>query len=274
MYVINGVELDNESHGWYMLRLSQPLTPLIKGLSNVAVPGRHGVLTGVPSFNEPSSNTIVLRCTDVGLESLYSLFTRNGGQGTLQLSDDLDRAIQFELASIEPQGINAEDELINVSVTVRYPTSMWRSTALTTLAPVTLTNPVTTHTMFPGISADVSDADFFISGNFGNFELRDEGSGSWVKTILPWPNVAGTGLLFVGATGQAFRAQTTNPWVPVADMSRVIDVSGGGGFRMTPTWVTDPSARLASLKLTTTNQSGVTFGARGFNSYAVRNGGI
>jgi len=271
MYTVNDVRLDNESMGWYLLRLSQPLTPLSKNLSSVSVPGRHGVLTGVPSFNAPPTVTLVVRTADAGLEGLYALFLRDGGQGTFRLTDDPSRVIQFELASIEPQGINAEDELINVSITLRFPTSMWRATEeFESYYPVT--SPTMEYNAFYNIGADITDADFFISGNFGNFEFRDAGSGSWVKSIQTWPHVAGTGLLYVGATGQAFRAQDTDYWVPVADMSHVIDVSGGGGFRISPTWETDPTNRVADLFLTTTNQSGVSFRLRGFNSFAIRNG--
>lgn len=274
MYSINGVPLDNDSYGWRLLRRSQPLTATGRNLSNVAVPGRHGVLSGVPSFKTAPITVLVMRTPGESLEALYALFEKNGGKGRLEITDDPSRSTQIELSSIDPEGINAMDELINVTITLRHPTADWRDTGRTTTDAASLPTPVSTFTVLPDISSDIIDADIFIGGNFGNFELKDNGSGSWLKTIKTVPNVAGTGLLYVGATGQAFRATTAAPWTPTADLSDYIDVSGGGGFRISPTWTASPSDRIASLQLTTTNQSGVTFRLRAYNAYALRNGEI
>lgn len=274
MYSVNNVPLDNEDFGWSLLRRTQILTGVTKNLSSVAVPGRHGALPGVPAFKGVPSSTLIIRTPGVNLEALYALFEYNGGMGILQVEDDPTRAAVFELASIDSQGINAADELVNVSVTIRFPTADWRDTAATITAAASMPAPITTFDVLAGIGADITDADIFIGGNFGNFELKDVGSGSWLKSIATWPNVSSTGLLYVGATGQAFRATTAAPWTPTADMSSYVDVSGGGGFRIAPTWSTDPSARIAKLELTTTNQSGVTFRIRAKNAYSLRNGEV
>ena len=253
-----------------MMRGSQPLLGVTKRLASVDVPGRHGTLQGIPAFKGAPTETLVIRTTDLGLEALYALFDKNEGTGLFTLTDDSSRAAVFELASISPQGINAEDQLIDVTVTLRFPTADWRATALTTIAPASIGSGVTTHEILDGISADITDAGIFIGGDFGNMELEDLGSGSWVRTRIAWPHVASTGLLIVGATGQAYRATTAAPWTPLADMSQYIEQSGGGGFRITPTWDTDPSDRIASLQLTATNTSGVTFGVRALNAFALR----
>lgn len=274
MYSINGVPLDNDTYGWRLLRRSQPLTSTGRNLSSVTIPGRHGVLSGVPSFKTAPITTLVMNIPGDTLEILYSVLEKNGGKGRLELTDDPSRSTQIELSSIDPEGINARDELLTVTFTLRHPTADWRETARTTTDALTPPTPVSTFTLLPDISSDITDADIFIGGNFGNFELRDNGSGAWLKTIKTVPFVAGTGLLYVGSTGQAFRATTAAPWTPTADLSDYIDVSGGGGFRISPTWETSPSDRLASLQLTTTNQSGVTFRLRAFNAFALRNGEI
>lgn len=274
MYSINGVALDNEIFGWSLLRRSQPLLGVTKELSSVSVPGRHGVLRGVPAYKGAPTVTLVIRTLGASLEALYATFEANGGTGLFSITADTDRSAVFELMSIDPQGINAEDELVNVSVTLRFPTSDWRATARTAVAPASVSTPVQDFTAFANIGSDITDGDIFVGGNFGNFQLIDAGSGSWVKTAITWPHVASTGLLYVGATGQAFRAATSSPWVPVTDMTNYVEVSGGGGFRISPTWTTDPSDRIAQLELTTTSQSGVTFGVRGFNAYALRNGDL
>lgn len=274
MYTVNEIALDNPTFGWTLMRGTQLLNIITKELSSVGIPGRRGVLHGIPSYNGAPVATVVVRTGKAGLEPLYSLFTANGGNGVLRLTADTSRATEFELAAINPQGLIWEDELIDVTISLRFSTAAWRDTAATITSAVTPSGPVEAFTMLPGISADISDADIFVSGNFGNFELQDVGSGSWLKTVLTWPYVASTGLLYVGSTGQAFRATTAAPWTPTADMSSYVDVSGGGGFRITPTWSSDPSDRLASLELTTTNQSGVTYRVRATNAYELRNGAI
>ena len=274
MYSINGIPLDNDTLNWRLLRRSQPILPVLKNTVDVVVPGRHGVLQGVPSFKSPPSATLVVQTPLSGLEALYVLFERNGGRGLLTATADTARAAVFELTSIAPEHIAEEEKLLNVSITMRFPTADWRETAYTTVTPASVTDPVEYMDILSGIGSDVIDADIFIGGNFGNFELLDGGSGSWLRTALTWPHTSGTGLLYVGATGQAFRATNANPWTPTADVSNLIETSGGGGFRISPTWVSTPSDRIARLSLTTTAQSGVTFGFRAKNAYAIRDGDI
>lgn len=274
MYTVNEVDLDNTTFEWHLLRRTQILTPVNKTTTSVTVPGRHGVIPGIPAFKGVPSSTLVVRTPGWSLEHLYAVFEKNGGRGVLRLTDNDDRSAEFELQSIEPQGINAEDELVNVAITIRFPTADWRGTEEIITSSTSVTTPVQQFGLFSEISSDIADASIFIGGNFGNMELVDEGSGSWLKTILTWPHVASTGLLYVGATGQAFRATTASPWTPTADMSQYVDVSGGGGFRITPRWTSDPSDRIAHLDLTTTSQSGVTFRVRGYNSFALRNGEV
>lgn len=265
----------NDSYGWRLLRKSQLITDITKNLSSVTVPGRPGVLPGVPSFNGAPTATLVVRGPGENVEALYALFTQNGGNGYLALEDDTTRRAAFELASISSNGLTAYDALVDVTIVIRIPTSDWRASLRTTEIPSAVATVVSTRQVLSGISSDVSDMDIFIGGNFGNFEVKDLPSGSWLKTVKTFPYVAGTGLLYVGATGQAFRATTAAPWTPTADMSDYVDVSGGGGFRITPAILAgNPSDRIARVQLTVTATSGVTFGLRAYNAYSMRNGDI
>lgn len=270
MYSVNGIPLDNSDFGWRMLRRSNPLNGVQKELVSVSVPGRNGVLQGIPAFKAAPTITLVIRARGEKLQALYALFEKNGGLGRFELTDDSTRYAIFELASIEAQGINAFDELVDVSVTLRFPTADWRSSDVVTMGPFSPATPVAEYNVFTATTSDITDADIFIAGNFGNFELLDGGSGSWLKTVKTWPHEAGTGLLYVSATGQAFRANTATPWNPTSDMSDYVDVSGGGGFRLTPTWEDDPEESGVDLTLTTTNQSGVTFTVRAREAYSLR----
>lgn len=275
MYVINGVPLQNHTYDWRLLRRSQVIAGVVKNLTSVNVPGRHGVLPGVPSFNNAPTATLVVRGPGQYAEDLVNLFTMHGGRGVLRLEDDVTRAASFELASIDVQGLTAFDELVDVTATIRFPSSDWRATDRTVFGLATVTSVVQEFELLPGISADVVDMDIFVGGNFGNFELKDKASGSWVHTVKSWPHVSNTGLLYVGATGQAFRANSSAPWTPIADMTDYVDVSGGGGFHVSPDLIFgNPSDRIARVELTTTATSGVTFGFRAYNAFAMRNGGV
>lgn len=269
-YLINGHDLNNEALGWRLLRDSQVLGGVTKVLSNVTVPGRNGVIQGVPSRKGAPVVTMVVMTSGKSLEDLYALFEKNGGVGTFQRAGDTTRQAIFELASISSSGINASDGLIKVSIAIRFPSGDWRDTALTTTGPTTVTTPVQDFSVLAGISSDISDASFFLAGNWGNFQLTDLASGSWVKTIKTLSYTAGSGLLYVGTTGQAFRATTAAPWTPTSEVSDYIDVSGGGGFRITSSWTSDPASRSAALELTTTSQTSVALSVRTYNAYSLR----
>lgn len=273
MYSANGIALDDRTKNWRMLRGTQLITQVNKRLSSVTVPGRHGVVPGIQALKNAPTATIQIRCPGESVHLLYTIFEKNGGQGLLTLTDDTSRAAVFEVTSLDTQGITAFDELVTFTATVRFPTADWRETALSTMASTSVTDPVQEFQYFEGMTADIADMDIFVGGDFGNFELQDTVSGSWIHTAQTWPHVADTGLLYVGSTGQAFRAATASPWTPTADMSDYIDVSGGG-FRITPDWDTDPSDTIGTLELTTTSQSGVTFRVRGYNAFTLRNGEV
>lgn len=269
-YLINGHDLNNDTLGWRFLRDSQVITGVTKTLSSVVVPGRNGVLQGIPAYKGAPVAPLVVMTPGRSLEALYALFEHNGGVGTFARASDTTRQAIFELASISSTGINTSDGLIKVTISVRFPTSDWRDTASTTVGPTSVTTPVQDFTMLTGISSDIIDADIFLAGNWGNFQLSDIGSGSWLKTIKTLSYTSGSGILYVGATGQAFRATTAAPWTPVSDVSDYVDVSGGGGFRISQNWTTDPGTRAAKLELTTTSQTGVALTVRTYNAYSLR----
>jgi hypothetical protein len=216
-----------------------------------------------------------MRSTGDAIDALYALFYQNGGVGYLSLMDDPDRHALFELTSMDVQGIDAMDELNTVTIGLRFPTADWRSVDELIYTPTAVTDAIATFELYDGIGAEITDADIFVGGNFGNFELTDEGTGSWLKTIVTWPYVAGTGMLYVAGSGRAFRANVSAPWTPLSEMTSYVDQSGGGGFRISPAPVgLDPFTRHASLELVTSSQASLTFGLRARNAYLVRNGDL
>lgn len=273
MYTVNGVQLDNTGYGWSFLRASTMLTGVTKNLSNTAVPGKNGVLSRIRAYRGAPSATIVIKTPGTALDNLYNLFNQNGGVGFLELTADTTRAALFEVQSIDSAGRTAADSTVVVTIVVRFPTADWRDVAETVIAPATVADSPHALTLLTGISAEISDMDVFVGGNFGTFTLTDS-QGSWLSTRGTWPYVASTGILYQGSTGRAFRATTAAPWTPGADMSGYIDFSSGGGFNITP----DPASGIdtphASLSLVTGARTSLTFGLRAYNAYLLRNGDV
>jgi hypothetical protein len=255
------------------MRASQMLTGISKTLNNTSVPGRNGVIGKIPSYRGAPSTTIIVKTPGTALDQLYSLFTQNNGVGFLELTADTSRAALFELQSIDSAGRTAGDESVVVTIVVRFPTADWRAVAETVIAPATVsTSPASTN-LLAGITAEISDEDVFIGGNFSTFKLTDVGSGSWLSSRIAWPYVASTGMLYQGSTGRAFRATTAAPWTPTTDMSGYVDLSGGG-FRITPDPATGIDNPSANLSLVTGAQTSLTFGLRAYNAYLLRNGDL
>lgn len=273
MYSINGIELENPTFGWRFLRRSQALMNVGKELASIAIPGRNGVLAGVPTFKSAPTATFVIHSTGLGVEALYALLERNGGYGTLALTDDSQRNTSFELASITAEGISASDRLVDVSFTLRFPTADWRATSFTIENP-TVSGTVTNADVFSDISSSIADADIFITGTFGKLRLDDIGSGSWLETVTSWVPAGGLGLLYNTSTGRTWTASTADPWTPITELGGYFNTSGSGGFRIAPTWSTDPSVRTGKVKLTLTTATSVTFKIRAKKAFALRDGSI
>jgi hypothetical protein len=221
-----------------------------------------------------STAVIVVKTPGVNLSRLYRLFSMNGGIGFLELTSDTSRAILFEVASFDSAGRTAEDETVVVTIAIRFPTADWRDVAQTVIAPSSITDSPHALHLFEGIEAEIYDADVFVGGNFGTFTLTDAGSGAWLSTRVAWPYVSGTGVLYQGSSGRAFRATVAAPWTPGADMSSYIDVSGGGGFRITPDATEGIDDPYANLSLVTGSRTSLTFGLRAANAYLLRDGDV
>lgn len=271
MYSINGVALDNEDFGWSVLRRSQPLTSVSSRGTDVRVPGRRGALS-VPSDLEPPTTTFVVRTPGENLETLYALVLQPNG--VLSLTDDATRYAAYDQPSLSPEGINARDALVNVSITLRLFEAAWNDSSVTTGSSISITASPQTITLLPGISADVYDLDFFISGPFSTFTLTDS-SGAWLGTAKTWAGTGTDGLFYSGSLGRAFSSTTADPFNPGADVSDYLDTSGGKGFRITPYCVGgDPSNREGHLTLVTGGHSSVKARFRTRGAYALRNGDV
>lgn len=272
MYSVNGINLDDEDRGWRVLRKgTQAIFGITKRLTSVVVPGYDGVFKAPSTRSEQPLIFQVLSKRE-NVEELLALLDRP----TLIVTknDDPTRSAAGELVSAIPSGEFPFDDLVYITVTININGGAWRSVTSTITGPITITDPVQQITLLDGISAPIRDMDVFIGGVIGQFQLVDS-QGSWLKSTQAWvPNTSGTGMLYVGATGQTFVANVANPWTPVSDAGHLVDVSGGGGFKMTPELVSgDPAVRRAHLTLTTLTQTSATIRVRAKNAYSMQYGG-
>lgn len=266
MYSLNGVALHDQTRGWRILRAG---TNTKLGISNrlnqVPAPGRNGYVPAPKTFSEQMF-VFVVRTTLAGLEPLLTLCA---AATELTLDDDLTKEARVELASAMPESDSPLDAMQDVTITLIAYEGVWRDVSAVTEGPTSITTPSQSLTMLTGLSGPIADMDVFIRGDFGQFTLLDSG-GSWLKTTQAWVGSSSTGIFFSGITGQAFLANESSPWTPVSDVSQYVDVSGNGGFQLTPKMVSgNPASRRVELTLTTLSQTSTTLRVRAKRAYRI-----
>lgn len=272
MYKVNGVALENPAFGWSFLDSSRVFGGAAEDVNSVVVPGRPGYIP-VPAALEAAKLRFDFHLPEPHIETLFALFRAR--PRVISYESDLvpHREAQYVFVSASSPELTDDRGWYEVSVVLEVPGAVWRDVAAATLGPVAIANPVEEVTLLAGISAEVFDADVFLSGVFGQMELRDLASGTWLRTTKPWVGSGTTGLLFLGATGQAFVANVAAPWTPVSEAGGFVDQSGGGGFRIAPAMVgTDPTVRRGELQLTTLSQTSVNLSVRARGAYLIRAG--
>jgi hypothetical protein len=264
VYSINGVSLHDPARGWRILRSGTSTQGgITNSINRVAAPGRNGYIPAPSTFTE---QVIVfnVRATRASLESLLMLASV---ASTLRRTDDPTKEARVELASAIPTGEAPLDGTFDVTITLSAFEGVWRDSVTVVVGPTGVTSPSQAFNILDGISAPMTDMNLFLRGVFGQFTLTDSG-GSSIKTTRGWPGSSSIGLLYVGATGQAFFANESSPFVPTSDASQYIDVSGNGGFRMTPKMVSgNPSVRRVELSLTTLTQTSTTLRVQAKRAY-------
>jgi hypothetical protein len=267
MYSLNGVPLNEGHAGWRILRDGTNTQGGTTNLLNrVPVPGRPGYRPGPSTYSEQVL-VFRVRTPRARLEELLALCD---AATVLTLTDDATKEALVEIASAIPSASDTPmDAVHDVTITVVIYDGVWRDVTAVTEGPLTVDAPTETFSgLLENISAPVFDADIFMRGVFDEFTLTDSG-GSWLKTTREWNlGASDKGLLYVGATKQAFLANESAPWTPLADVSQYVDVSGNGGFRLTPKLVSgNPANREVELSLVTLAQTSTTLRVRAKRAY-------
>lgn len=268
-YSLNDIPLHDQARGWKILRDGTSTQGgITNSLNKVSLPGRPGY-NPAPSTYTEQAVILTLRCTRAGLEPLLVLCA---AATELKRTDDATKVARVQLASAIPTSDAPLDSMFDVTITLIIPDGAWRDvdfapTVSDGTQAIAITTPTQAITALSGLAAPVFDALVFVRGVFGQFTLTDSG-GSFLKTTRSWPGTATTGLLYNGLTNQAFFANDATPFVPVSDASQYIDVSGNGGFRLTPSLVSgNPAVRQVSLSIVTLSQTSTAFRIRAKRAY-------
>jgi hypothetical protein len=264
MYSLNGISLHEGHAGWRILRSgTNTQGGITNAINRVPAPGRNGYTPTATTFSEQII-VFVVRTPRSRLDELLALCS---AASILTRTEDASKQMYVELASALPESKAPLDATFDVSITLSAYRGVWRDATLQTFGPTNITSPTQAFTMFNNISAPIADMDIFISGVFGQFTLVDSG-GSFLKTRKAWPGSSTTGIAYFGSTGQAFKANSTNPWVALADASQYVDTSGNGGLQLTPKLVSgNPANRRVELSLTTLSQTSTQLLVRAKRAY-------
>lgn len=264
-YSINGTPLQNDTYKWRILRDgTQTIAGITKNLSKVPVPGRPGY-NPAPSTYTEQLVVLVIRTPRTNLEALLNLCD---AATSLTRTDDATKEMYVELASATVNGDAPFDAMFDVTITLSGYQGVYRDVSPTTIGPTTIASPTVTLDVFAGMSAPIFEADIFMRGQFGQFVITDAG-GSVLKTVSAPPGQLSTnGILWLGASQQAFVALESSPFTPVSDASAYVDQSANGGFRITPVMVSgNPANRKGTLTITTLTQTSTTIRVRGKAAY-------
>ena len=268
-YSLNGIALHDRTRGWAILRAgTNTQGGITKTLSKALVPGRPGYRPGPSTFTEQAL-VFVVSCTRDGLDSLLTLCD---AATTLTRTDDPTKVAYVELASAIPSGDAPMDASFEVSITLIAYEGAWRDVAhlspsLDGSQSTTIGSASQVLTMAAGISAPITDMEIFIGGEFNQLTLTDS-KGSYIKSARQFLGTVNHGMLYRGATGEFYQSLLSSPWVPQSDASQYFDVSGNGGFRLTPDLVSgNPANRQVKLTLTTLQQTSVTFRIKAKRAY-------
>lgn len=262
-YSINTIPLDNPYLGWSFRAPSEPLSKIIRNSQSMSVPGQDGLAT-LPSSVDAVVFSLMVQTSRANLEALYALF--QAPVLSLTVTEFPWKQLTLEYLSCSPEGFGPADEIVDVTFVVRANSVYWRATTQMTSPALALSSASVDVSVFPGISAPISDALVRVRGAANGVRVTDS-AGSWFSYADAIPS--GSYLVFDCATGFA-TVVTSDMWSGGTDVTGKIDYSGGPtGLRITPRFGADPTSRTGLLTVATTARSGAAVEVRGRNAHVV-----
>lgn len=261
MYRINGVDLDNPTHGWICRPGTKPYSAITRPIDGVESRGRNGYAP-IAATDSPTIWPFQFNTPPSGWEALQALMR----QPLLTLTRT-DRAGISAIGRVPSSSIDrvfARNEWIDVTYYVELYDPFWRDTAASTTTPASLSPGATTMNFWPGMSAPVQDAIVRVKGPATGLRVNDSG-GSWVAL----PDVASNEWVrFESETGHCFRT-TSDTWTGGTNISGLVDFGGPHGIFEITEKVTNLTARTASISVSAASAVGATAQVRGKAAYAL-----
>ena len=262
-YSVSGVPLDNPAFGWLFRAPSKPISEIVRERANLIIPGTDGVVPGLPATMSAVTLPLVVQTSRANLQTLVALVS---AEGSLTVTADPSRSVQFELLSWTYEGYGEGEAILDVTFVIRLPGAYWRAVAETTSAAAALSSgSVAVGSLFPGLSAPVQDAIVRVKGATTGLQVTDSG-GSWFTYA---PALTGSQYLrFEAATGRAY-VTSSDTWTGGTEVSGDVDFGGPRSvFEITP-YFTDPSARAGQLVVATASRSSADIRVRGRAAHVV-----
>lgn len=261
-YSLNGIPFDNDTYGWSLQDISNPLADLDNEITAMTLQGRHGVMSNGPGVLGAPVLTFVVQCPQSTRQTLEAL-ARMGGTLT---SDFEPGAATVEFVSASPRLLSVAGGRVNVSITFRIPGAAARGPDITSSSIALGAASVPVTGLLPGLALEVQDAVIRVKGSVTGLQVTDSG-GSWFTYSGA---ISGSSWLrFESATGRAFLTGT-DTWSGGVEVSGAVDFGGPRGlFEIAPSWVADPSVRSGQLTVATATRSGASVQVRGRAAHLV-----
>jgi hypothetical protein len=182
--IVNGIDLTNPTYGWTISENTAPIAALTRSLTGVTLPGRNGVVMGIPTYYEAPTIPIAVFTPRENAGVLIALFTQYGSQAsTLVDTRDPTRAIDFELASTTTNRVDAYDNTVELILSIRLSGVFWRDVTATSVScnPIGTTNYSNELSMtmpWTNQTAPVGDATVSMTGPFTTCNVHDVVDGS------------------------------------------------------------------------------------------------
>lgn len=234
--LLDGVPLTDAARRWWVeddTRLRQP--PAVT-ISDVTIPGMHGVIPSLSSTFNPGGCTVAmgLKATSYGalLVNLAALTRLFGPRGRLRTLTDTDGGCRAQV-----QYVSASELALTgftsgtVDFTLSLPRSFWED-----IDPVTVdlggTDGVKAPAQLQGGSAPIVDPIFVAGGNGAGTDITitDDDSGSWLRFDGAVP--AGQAVRIRPDRGTAHLVDADSPWSGGTAASGLLEL-GPGQFRLT-----------------------------------------
>lgn len=235
---LGGVALDDPAGRWTLNSDSRVRMPPPVVVNDVALPGRHGVLPGLPVAG-PGGSVLAFDLVASGYDQLlanhHALLAFCGPRPGLRTLVDGDYRALVQYVSATELEVVAGDTNARVAVTFSIPSGFWQDAATTTVD-LGGTDGTKTPAALQGGTAPIVDPVFVVEGGGAGTDITitDTLTGTWVRWNGDAPD--GQSVRFNPHTATAKLASNSDPWSGDSDTANVQGylTIGPGQFQLSP----------------------------------------